>query len=110
MEGVSSTAIEDTAIESAIAPTVIVGLVICSIVVGIVSQFNLIEPGDELGEPGDKGWSDIGERICVAGMSLEDAEERGADGVPRTAGGIRGVFEEVGGGGDVNGKNSKRAE
>jgi hypothetical protein len=44
-----SDTMEGPAIESAIAPTVIVGR---------VSRFNVIEPGDELGEPGDKGWSE----------------------------------------------------
>ena len=55
----------------------------------------MIEPGDEIGEPGDKGWSDTEERIHVTGMPPKDAKGR-ADGVlPGIAGGIRGVFEEV---------------
>jgi hypothetical protein len=59
----------------------------------------VIEPGDELGEPGDKGWSDTEERIYVTGRA--DAKGR-ADGVPGIAGGIRGVFEEVGREGEGN--------
>lgn len=54
----------------------------------------MIEPGDEIGEPGDKGWSDTEERIHVTGMPPKDAIGR-ADGMPGIAGGIRGVFEEV---------------